>query len=158
MREDGKSTRSGNASFAEEEFRRGVQSYYRGAYNESILEFEKALSYLPGEPLVLDWLGKAYYKSGIEGAALQQWNYAKDLGYGGLLLQNRIEIVSDRRITDEDINFVTSRVQEFTHDNRSGIPGTLFRIDRKNDHQRTQRIILIYYIYGICIGPVKQFF
>lgn len=102
-REDGKSTRSGNASFAEEEFRRGVQSYYRGAFNESILEFEKALSYLPGEPLVLDWLGKAYYKAGIEGAALQQWNYAKELGYGGILLQNRIEIVSDRRITDESI-------------------------------------------------------
>lgn len=101
--EEGKSTRSGNASFAEEEFRRGVQSYYRGAFNESILEFEKALSYLPGEPLVLDWLGKAYYKAGIEGAALQQWNYAKELGYGGILLQNRIEIVSDRRITDESV-------------------------------------------------------
>ncbi len=95
-------SRSANAGFAEEEFRRGVQSYYRGAFNEAILEFEKALSYLPGENLILEWLGKAYYRSGIEGAALQQWSYASESGYGGILLQNKIEIVSDRRITDKN--------------------------------------------------------
>ncbi|MBQ4330309.1 MAG: hypothetical protein IJC31_00525, partial [Spirochaetaceae bacterium] len=50
--------------FAEEEFRRGVQSYYRGAYNEAVLLFEKALSYLPSENLILEWLGRAYYHSG----------------------------------------------------------------------------------------------
>ncbi len=104
-KDESKTTRSAASGFAEEEFRRGVQSYYRGSFNESILEFEKVLSYLPGEPLVLDWLGKAYYRAGIEGAALQQWNYAKDSGYGGLLLQNRIEIVGDRRITDFDFGF-----------------------------------------------------
>ena len=82
--------RSANSGFAEEEFRRGVQSYYRGSFNESILEFEKALSYLPGEPLVLDWLGKAYYRAGIEGAALQQWNYAKEAGMEDFLF--RIEL------------------------------------------------------------------
>lgn len=99
VRNEDRTTRSANAGFAEEEFRRGVQSYYRGAFNESILEFEKALSYLPGETLILDWLGKAYYRSGIEGAALQLWNYALESGHGGLLLQNRVEIVSDRRVT-----------------------------------------------------------
>src|SRR5574344_530127 len=93
------SGRSANSGFAEEEFRRGVQSYYRGAFNESVLQFEKALSYLPGENMILDWLGKAYYRSGIEGAALQQWQAAYDGGYGGILLQNRIEIVRERRIT-----------------------------------------------------------
>ncbi len=101
MKDESRTTNSASLGFAEEEFRRGVQSFYRGAYNESILEFEKALSYLPGETRILDWLGKAYYKAGIEGAALQQWNYAKDAGYGGLLLQNKIEIVSTRRITDD---------------------------------------------------------
>lgn len=90
-------TRSANAGFAEEEFRRGVQSYYRGAFMDSILSFERALSYLPGETLILDWLGKAYYRAGLEGTALQQWNFAQELGYGGLLLQNKIEIVSERR-------------------------------------------------------------
>ena len=73
-------------AMAGDEFRRGVQSYYRGAFNDSILIFEKALSFLPGEPLILDWLGKAYYRTGVEGAALQQWQYAVDAGYGGMLL------------------------------------------------------------------------
>ena len=41
--------RSANAGFAEQEFRRGVYSYYRGNYNDAIMEFEKALSYLPSE-------------------------------------------------------------------------------------------------------------
>ncbi len=82
---------------ASEEFRRGVQSYYRGAYNEAILLFEKALSYIPGEPLILSWLGKAYYSSGIEGAAISQWEQARDAGFGGMLLQNKIEILKERR-------------------------------------------------------------
>lgn len=98
-RKETDTVRSANSGFAEEEFRRGVQSYYRGAFNESVLQFEKALSYLPGENMILDWLGKAYYRSGIEGAALQQWQAAYDGGYGGILLQNRIEIVRERRIT-----------------------------------------------------------
>ena len=91
--------------WAADEFRRGVQSYYRGAYSEAILEFERALDYLPGESVILDWLGKSYYKAGIEGAALQSWNSAYESGYGDVLLQNRIEIVSDRRITQQDYSF-----------------------------------------------------
>ena len=82
---------------AAEEFRRGVQAWHRGAFNDSLVQFEKALSYLPSENLILDWLGKAYYRSGIEGAALQQWQQAYDNGYGGLLLQNKIETVQSRR-------------------------------------------------------------
>ncbi len=106
------SSRSAAAGFAEEEFRRGVQSYYRGAFNESILEFEKALSYLPGENLILDWLGKAYYRSGIEGAAIQQWQFAKESNYGGILLENRIEVVSSRRITEDESTGFSQRYTE----------------------------------------------
>lgn len=92
-------TRSAEAGFAEEEFRRGVQSYYRGMFNDAIIQFEKALSYLPEENLIIDWLGKAYYRAGMEGSAIRQWQFAKDAGYGGLLLENRIEIVRERRVT-----------------------------------------------------------
>lgn len=104
-RGENETSRTAASGFAEEEFRRGVQSYYRGQFNESILEFEKALSYLPGESLIIEWLGKAYYRAGIEGAALQQWNFAVNQGFGGILLQNKIEIVGDRRITDSGFNF-----------------------------------------------------
>ncbi|ULQ59785.1 NHL repeat-containing protein [Brucepastera parasyntrophica] len=96
---------------AEEEFRRGVQAYYRGAFNDSILQFEKAFAYLPGEPLILDWLGKAYYRSGIEGTALQQWQYALDAGYENLLLRNRMEIVHERRSIRPDFHELSRFVE-----------------------------------------------
>ena len=88
--------------FAEESFRRGVQAYYRGAFNDAVLQFEEALTYLPEESLILEWLGKAYYRAGMEDAALMEWNYAAQGGYGGQLLQNIIEIVSVRRIFTGD--------------------------------------------------------
>lgn len=93
-------TQTAESALAFQEFRRGVQAYYRGAFNDAILQFERALSYLPDENLILDWLGKSYYSSGIEGVALRQWQIASDNGYGGLLLKNQIEIVRARRITD----------------------------------------------------------
>ena len=85
--------------YAEQEFRRGVQAWYRGAFNDALIQFEKALSYLPSENLILYWLGKAYYRSGMEGAALQQWRLASEAGYGGLLLKNKIEVIQNRRVT-----------------------------------------------------------
>jgi DNA-binding beta-propeller fold protein YncE len=88
---------SSNASVAEQEFRRGIQAYHRGAFNEAILLFERSLAMLPGEALILDWLGNAYFRSGMEGAALQQWEYAADSGYGGVLLQQKIETIRNRR-------------------------------------------------------------
>ncbi len=98
--------KSAATGYAEQEFRRGVQAYNKGAFNDAILQFERALSYLPEENIILDWLGKAYYKSGVEGAALQSWQYASDAGYGGLLLKNRIEIVRERRIKPENVESV----------------------------------------------------
>ena len=90
--------------YAEEEFRRGVQAFYRGSFNDSILQFEKALSYLPEEGLILDWLGKSYYRAGLESAALQQWQFALELGYGGQLLQNTMEIIRSRRSISNDFS------------------------------------------------------
>jgi DNA-binding beta-propeller fold protein YncE len=90
-----------NALFAADEFRLGVHSFNRFSYNEAILSFERALSFRPGEPLILDWLGRAYYRSGFEETALRQWRAALDI-YGrntgvGMLLGARIETVANRR-------------------------------------------------------------
>ncbi|MCI7565926.1 MAG: hypothetical protein MST05_04400 [Treponema sp.] len=93
--------RTSEEGLASEEFRRGVQAYYKGAFNEAIVQFEKALSFLPNDNLILDWLGKTYYKSGLEGSALSYWQTASDNGYGGLLLENKIEIVRERRVTGD---------------------------------------------------------
>ena len=58
---------------ASEQLRLGVQSYNRGRYAESILLFEKALAYAPGEALIEYWLGRSYLKSGYEETALRLW-------------------------------------------------------------------------------------
>ncbi len=47
----------------------------------------------------------------------------------------KIEKLNCEVVNDEDINFVTSHLQEFTHDNRSGIPGTLHRISAIRNRQ-----------------------
>lgn len=105
-----------DARYAREEFRIGVQAYNRFAFNEAILSFERALSFRPGEPLLLDWLGRSYYRSGFEEAAIRQWMAASG-GYGpmsteALLLNSRIETIRNRRnllpIADDNIRYVES--------------------------------------------------
>ena len=47
----------------------------------------------------------------------------------------KIESVGNVEVTLEDIEYITSKVQEFTTDNRSGIPGTLHRISAIRNRQ-----------------------
>ena len=47
----------------------------------------------------------------------------------------KIEYLGEEIIVYEDIEYITSRVQEFTSDNRSGIPGTLHRISAIRNRQ-----------------------
>lgn len=103
--------RNSNEGFASEEFRRGVQAYYKGAFNEAIVQFEKALAYLPNDNLILEWLGKTYYKTGLEGTALDYWNICKENGYGGMLLENKIEVIRERRVTGDSTD-KTMRLSE----------------------------------------------
>ena len=105
-----------NTLYAREEFRIGVQAYNRFAFNEAILSFEQALSYLPGEPLIMDWLGRAYYRSGLEATALRVWsNSAQAYGTSSpeaILLGSRIETVRNRRsllpLVEDNVRYVAS--------------------------------------------------
>ena len=47
----------------------------------------------------------------------------------------QIEYLGTEEVVDDDIVFITQRVQEFTSDNRSGIPGTLHRISAIRNRQ-----------------------
>lgn len=47
----------------------------------------------------------------------------------------KIDKLGTEGVTEDDIHFVTSHLQEFTHDNRSGIPGTLHRISAIRNRQ-----------------------
>jgi DNA-binding beta-propeller fold protein YncE len=105
-----------NAISAAEEFRIGIHAYNRYAFNEAILSFERALSFRPGEAVIMDWLGKAYYRSGLENTALRQWRAAAD-AYGinsgpGMVIGNRIETVTNRRlflpVANDDVRYIES--------------------------------------------------
>jgi DNA-binding beta-propeller fold protein YncE len=105
-----------NALNAAEEFRIGIHAYNRYAFNEAILSFERALAFRPGEAIILDWLGKAYYRSGLENTALRQWRAALD-AYGrnsgpGMVVANRIETVANRRllfpVANDDVRYIES--------------------------------------------------
>ena len=119
--------RSAEAGFAEEEFRRGVQSYYRGFFNDAIIQFEKALSYLPDENLILDWLGKSYYRAGMEGTAIEQWQFASDSGYGGILLENKIEVARERRV-NASVDFGGRYTEAGSFSGINTIEGSRFQI------------------------------
>ena len=105
-----------NTVFAQEEFRRGIQAYNRYGFNEALLSFEKALSYKPTEPLILEWLGRAYYRSGLEETALRQWQEAIRLyppaSSQSILLNSYLETIRNRRtlffIADDQERFVES--------------------------------------------------
>lgn len=47
----------------------------------------------------------------------------------------RIDCLGVEPISDDDISYITQHVQEFTQDNRSGIPGTLHRISAIRNRQ-----------------------
>jgi DNA-binding beta-propeller fold protein YncE len=99
---------------AADEFRTAVNAYNRFSYNEAIYSFERALAFRPDEPLILDWLGKAYYRSGMEETALRQWRAALELQGrntgAGMLLGARIETVANRRflspIKNDEVRYV----------------------------------------------------
>jgi len=99
---------------AAEEFRIGIHAYNRYAFNEAIHSFERALSFRPGEAVIMDWLGKAYYRSGLESTALNQWRAALDVyrrnSGPGMILQNRIETVANRRllfpVANDDVRYI----------------------------------------------------
>jgi DNA-binding beta-propeller fold protein YncE len=103
-----------DAMYAREEFRLGVEAYNRFSFNAAISSFEQALFYRPAEPLILDWLGRSYYRSGLEEIALRQWQAAVQT-YGetapeSIVLRSRIETVRNRRSVltriDEDSRYV----------------------------------------------------
>jgi DNA-binding beta-propeller fold protein YncE len=105
-----------NAINAVAEFRIGIHAYNRYAFNEAILSFERALAFRPGEAVIMDWLGKAYYRSGFENTALRQWRAATD-AYGintgpGMVVGSRIETVTNRRTllptADDDVSYIES--------------------------------------------------
>ncbi len=82
---------------AAEEFRWGVVSFHEGLFNKAILSLEKSLAMDPDNRLTRFWLGRSYYQSGYEEAALNEWQNLIDTGNAGSSLISFSEIITDRR-------------------------------------------------------------
>ncbi len=91
-----------NEIAARDELRWGVHSYHAGNLNESIVSLNRSLAFDSSQSLTRYWLGRAYYASGFEDAALSEWRWLVDQGFRTAALDNWIERTeSQRGLTQE---------------------------------------------------------
>ncbi|MFP4644217.1 MAG: hypothetical protein ACLFM0_07670, partial [Spirochaetales bacterium] len=87
---------------ADEEFGWGVRAYHRGYFQDAISSFNSALSLDSENDLVREWLGRAYFRSGLEQAAADEWNGLVERGEGSVYLEEMLEHISRRRSVGPD--------------------------------------------------------
>ncbi len=78
-----------------EEFRWGVGAFHESRFADAIVAFTRALSFKPDNVLSREWLGRAYFHSGLVDAALAEWQRVAD--ESGAYLANRIDTITFRR-------------------------------------------------------------
>ncbi|TVQ27142.1 MAG: hypothetical protein EA383_03185 [Spirochaetaceae bacterium] len=76
---------------ADEEFGFGVRAYHEGYFEDAVQSFLRALSLRPTDDRTREWLGNAYYRIGLEQAALSEWIDVASRGNASEYLQSRIE-------------------------------------------------------------------
>jgi DNA-binding beta-propeller fold protein YncE len=106
---------------AQDRFNSGVRAFYEGSLNQSIMYFEKALTFKPQNITERIWLGRALYKSGLEEAALNEWNSVLRRGKGTPILENMVSTINSRRglvreLFDEN-RFIVSSVIDAAKNN-----------------------------------------
>ncbi len=98
---------------AAEEFRWGVYAFHAGRYNDAIVAFSRALALQPDDYRVREWLGRAYFQSGFEDAAIGEWEIIADSDAAKAYLLSKIEMLRYRRGTlpllEEDLDFSRSQ-------------------------------------------------
>ncbi|MCG8479304.1 MAG: NHL repeat-containing protein [Spirochaetales bacterium] len=103
-----------DAAQAREEFRWGVQAYHATRFNDAIVAFNRALSFAPEDVLSREWLGRAYFRSGFEDAAVAEWDIVAGTGTVGAYLLSRLETVRYRQgllpFADENLTLVRSQL------------------------------------------------
>jgi len=86
-----------------DEWRWGVISYNDGLPGKSLLALERALTLNPTDPAIREWLGRSYWRSGLEDAALAIWDGLTDEGLASFVIQNRAEQLRRRLLKEEKI-------------------------------------------------------
>jgi len=91
------------AARALDEWRWGVLSYNDGKLGKALLAFERAISLNPTDPSMREWLGKSYWRSGMERAALDQWNQLVNENQASIVLQSKTEQLSHRMSGNQEV-------------------------------------------------------
>ncbi len=86
-----------------EEWRWGVISYNDGLPGKALLAMERAVSLDPVNQDIREWLGRSYWRSGMEDAALEVWDRLIEEGLASNTLQNRAEQLRRRLSGEEEI-------------------------------------------------------
>ncbi|MCK5735043.1 MAG: NHL repeat-containing protein, partial [Spirochaetaceae bacterium] len=86
-----------------EEWRWGVISYNDGLPGKALLAMERAVTLNPVNPGIREWLGRAYWRSGMEDAALEVWDRLAEEGLASNSLMNRAEQLRRRLSGEEEI-------------------------------------------------------
>lgn len=76
---------------AQDEFIWGIGSFHRGHFNDAIRALERSLGYKPEDMAVREWLGRAYYRTGLNGAALDLWKDVLDADEGDAFLRKEYD-------------------------------------------------------------------
>ena len=95
------------AARALDEWRWGVLSYNDGKLGKALLAFERAISLNPTDPDMREWLGKSYWRSGMEREALDLWDQLVNENKASIVLQNKMEQIrhrmsGNREVPDDD--------------------------------------------------------
>lgn len=88
-----------DAAEAAEEFRWGVRAFHAGRFNDAIVAFTRAISFKPEDLRAREWLGRAYFRSGLVEAALDEWSVIAESGEARAYLLSRLEQIRFRRGT-----------------------------------------------------------
>ncbi|SIQ84900.1 hypothetical protein SAMN05920897_11678 [Alkalispirochaeta americana] len=103
-----------DAARAQEEFRWGVEAYHATRFSDAIVAFTRALAFKPEDPLAREWLGRAFFRSGFEDAAVNEWDLLADRDAAGAYLLSRLEVLQYRRgiapFEDSDPRFSRSHL------------------------------------------------
>lgn len=87
---------SAETARALDEWRWGVLSYNDGKLGKALQAFERAISLNPADPTMREWLGKSYLRSGMERAALNQWDQLVNKNQASIVLQSKTEQLRHR--------------------------------------------------------------
>ncbi len=89
--------------YADSAFRDGVLFLHSGRVNDAIVAFQRALSFKPDDILARLWLGRAYFFSGFEEAADEEWQQVTRAGGGSPALQSFMTTLNIRRGFGQEI-------------------------------------------------------